>query len=169
MVTPLQHELDTATHLARAAGDATMAFYGTTRSETKAGGSPVTAADHAANDVIVAGLRDAFPDDAILSEESRDDRSRLDTRRVWIVDPLDGTKEFLARNGEFSIMIGLVVDGEPVLGAVYRPHATSSTGPRRGRARGSSGVGRRRSGWSRRRRRRGRSGWWLPVALGAAH
>ncbi|MEJ2219002.1 MAG: 3'(2'),5'-bisphosphate nucleotidase CysQ, partial [Gemmatimonadota bacterium] len=59
--------------------------------------------------------------DATLSEESKDDLARLAARRVWIVDPLDGTKEFLSRNGEFSVMIGLVVDAEPVLGVVYRP------------------------------------------------
>jgi 3'(2'), 5'-bisphosphate nucleotidase len=114
-------ELDAAVRLAREAGGAAMAFYGRARAETKSGGSPVTEADHAANDVIVAGLRAAFPGDSILSEESRDDRSRLESRRVWIVDPLDGTKEFLAENGEFSIMIGLVEAGEPVLGVVYRP------------------------------------------------
>lgn len=117
----LERELNVAVRLAREAGAAALEHYGTLASEEKEGGSPVTAADHAANRVIVAGLREAFPDDAILSEESRDDRTRLDARRVWIVDPLDGTKEFLARNGEFSIMIGLVRDGEPVLGVVYLP------------------------------------------------
>ncbi len=114
-------EMQTAVPLARRAADAALRFYGTATADIKEGGSPVTDADRAANRVIVDGLRDAFPDDAILSEESRDDRSRLDARRVWIVDPLDGTKEFLAQNGEFAIMIGLVVDGDPVLGVVYRP------------------------------------------------
>lgn len=128
------HELDEVSRLAREAGRAAMAFYGRASAEIKSGGSPVTEADHAANGVIVPGLREAFPGDAILSEESRDDRSRLDAHRVWIVDPLDGTKEFLAENGEFSIMIGLVEDGEPVLGVVYRPEgdvlyrAASGTG-----------------------------------------
>jgi 3'(2'), 5'-bisphosphate nucleotidase len=117
----LTRELELATGLARAAGVAAMAHYGTTEAETKAGGSPVTAADHASNDVILDGLRRAFPQDAILSEESKDDPARLAARRVWIVDPLDGTKEFLSRNGEFSVMIGLVVEGEAVLGVVYRP------------------------------------------------
>ena len=117
----LDNELELAVSLARDAGRAALAYYGEATVELKDGGSPVTEADHAANGVIVAGIRDAFPDDAILSEESRDDRSRLDARRVWIVDPLDGTKEFLAQNGEFSVMIGLVVDDEPVLGVVYRP------------------------------------------------
>ncbi|HET8655862.1 MAG TPA: 3'(2'),5'-bisphosphate nucleotidase CysQ [Longimicrobiaceae bacterium] len=117
----LQHRYDVALRAARAAGAAAMSFYGTATSIAKADASPVTQADHAANDVIVARLREAFPDDAILSEESRDSAERLGARRVWIVDPLDGTKEFLAQNGEFSIMIGLVEDGEPVLGVVYLP------------------------------------------------
>jgi 3'(2'), 5'-bisphosphate nucleotidase len=117
----MRAELELARELARAAGGAVLAHYGTTTSQAKVGGSPVTAADHAANAVITAGLRRRFPDDAILSEESRDDRSRLGAERLWIVDPLDGTKEFLAQNGEFSIMIGLAVGGEPVLGVVYLP------------------------------------------------
>ena len=63
----------------------------------------------------------ALPGDGILAEESKDDLSRLGRRRVWIVDPLDGTAEFIAHNGEFVVMIGLVVDGEPVVGVVYQP------------------------------------------------
>ena len=62
-----------------------------------------------------------FPDDGILSEESKDDLSRLTKERVWIVDPLDGTKEFIARNGEFSIMIGLAIGGRPKLGVIMHP------------------------------------------------
>lgn len=116
----LSKELVVARDLARAAGRAAMRFYGATDADyTK--GSPVTEADHAANRVIVEGLRQAFPLDAILSEESRDSADRLVADRVWIVDPLDGTKEFLAQNGEFSIMIGLAVRGEAALGVVYRP------------------------------------------------
>ena len=116
-----ERELETARRAAREAGAAAMSFYGLTEWVAKADQSPVTAADHASNDRITAALRAAFPDDAILSEESADPEERLGARRVWIVDPLDGTKEFLARNGEFSILIGLVVDGEPVLGVVYLP------------------------------------------------
>ena len=117
----MTRELKTAERLARSAGAAAMQHYGTATSAAKADDSPVTAADHAANRVIVQGLREAFPEDAILSEESRDSEDRLGADRVWIVDPLDGTKEFLAQNGEFSIMIGFVVDGEPVVGVVYLP------------------------------------------------
>lgn len=113
--------LDLVCDLARRAGAAAMGHYGTAEGRTKEGGGPVTAADHAANRVILRGLGEAFPGAAVLSEESRDDRSRLGADRVWIVDPLDGTREFLAENGEFSVMIGLAEAGEAVLGVVYRP------------------------------------------------
>jgi 3'(2'), 5'-bisphosphate nucleotidase len=58
-----------------------------------------------------------------LSEESKDDLARLGRERVWIIDPLDGTKEFIARNGEFSIMIGLAIRGRPALGVVMQPES----------------------------------------------
>lgn len=121
MPQPFAIELDIASRLARLAGEAAMRFYLTATAERGTESSPVTAADRAANQLIVEGLRVEFPDDAILSEELADSGERLGARRLWIVDPLDGTKEFLARNGEFSIMIGLAVDGEAVLGVVYLP------------------------------------------------
>jgi 3'(2'), 5'-bisphosphate nucleotidase len=114
-------ELETAERLAREGGAAAMEFYGLATSQAKAGESPVTEADHAANRVITSGLATTFPADAILSEETRDSRARLDAERLWVVDPLDGTKEFLAQNGEFSIMIGLAIGGRAVLGVVYCP------------------------------------------------
>lgn len=120
------HELETAGRLAREAGRAAFAFYGAVVAEWNEAGSPVTAADRASNELIVAGLREAFPADAILSEELEDDTRRFEHERVWIVDPLDGTKEFLAQNGEFAVMIGLAVRGEAVLGAVHLP-ATDTT------------------------------------------
>jgi len=114
-------EQEYAEAIALAAGAAAMRHYGRIEAVTKRDASPVTAADHAANAVIVKALADRFPGDSVLSEESKDSGERLDARRVWIVDPLDGTKEFLAQNGEFSIMIGLAVEGEPVVGVVYLP------------------------------------------------
>jgi 3'(2'), 5'-bisphosphate nucleotidase len=117
-------ELSLAADLVRSAGGAAMRLYGRARVEEKegAGGpSPVTDADHAANAVLVEGLRASFPQDAILSEESRDSLERQDSERVWIIDPLDGTKEFLAQNGEFAVMLGLAIGGKAVLGAVYLP------------------------------------------------
>jgi 3'(2'), 5'-bisphosphate nucleotidase len=117
----LNEELEAASYLARMAGRAAMSFYGHAIADTKDGGSPVTAADRLANQIIVEGLQVRFPDDAILSEESRDNPERLNKWRVWVVDPLDGTREFLAGVPEFSVMIGLAIAGEAVLGAVYNP------------------------------------------------
>jgi 3'(2'), 5'-bisphosphate nucleotidase len=82
---------------------------------------PVTATDRAANELIVAGIRSEFPDDGILAEESVDTEHRLSKRRVWMVDPLDGTSGFIARDGDFAVQIGLAVEGESVLGVVYQP------------------------------------------------
>lgn len=113
--------LGVAERAARAGGEAALRYYGTAVAWEKENRSPVTAADMAANRAIAAILRAEFPDDAVLSEESADSAERLSRRVVWIVDPLDGTKEFLARNGEFSIMIGVAEAGTPVLGVVYLP------------------------------------------------
>ncbi len=82
---------------------------------------PVTAADRAVNAFLVEKLSAAFPDIGILAEESKDDLSRLEKDAIWCIDPLDGTKEFIARNGEFSIMVGLAIDELAVLGVVYQP------------------------------------------------
>ena len=118
----LQHELDIAVHLAHQAGQAIMDLYQTGLTvDRKARNEPVTAADHAADDLIIAGLRASFPDDGLLTEESDDDLSRLDKERVWIVDPLDGTTEFITETGEFAVQIALAVRGQPVLGVVYQP------------------------------------------------
>jgi 3'(2'), 5'-bisphosphate nucleotidase len=82
---------------------------------------PVTIGDEKSNALIVAGLRAAFPDDGIVAEESPDLSDATRKARCWYVDPLDGTKEFIAKNGEFSVMIGLAVDGESRLGVVLAP------------------------------------------------
>jgi len=111
--------------LAHKAGEAILDVYssadfGTTYKEE---GSPLTLADRAANEIIVAGLRAITPDIPVLSEESKaapyEERKAWD--RLWIVDPLDGTKEFIKRNGEFTVNIALVEDGSPILGVVYAP------------------------------------------------
>jgi len=116
-------ELDAAISLARAAGAAALEHYGgplkiVHKSENE---DPVTQADHAANDVIVAGLEREFPADGLLSEETLDTVRRLSISRVWMVDPLDGTKGFIEGNGDFAVQIGLVEEGTPVLGVVYQP------------------------------------------------
>jgi 3'(2'),5'-bisphosphate nucleotidase len=118
-------ELDVAERAARAGATAILSFYRRdgVRIEIKPDQSPVTEADLAANQAIISLLRAAFPDDAILSEELPDDRSRLGQRRVWIVDPLDGTRDFIARTDHFCTHVGLAVDGVAVVGAVLQPVA----------------------------------------------
>ncbi len=118
----LQRELDVAIRLARQAGDLIMGFYQTGLAvDHKEGDEPVTAADRVADDLIAAGLRDAFSGDGLLTEESADDFLRLEKERVWIVDPLDGTTEFITETGEFAVQIALTLRGQPVLGVVYQP------------------------------------------------
>jgi myo-inositol-1(or 4)-monophosphatase len=90
-------------------------------SAEKAPDHPVTHADLEANAAIEDELRRAFPKDYLLSEESADDPARHAAERVWIVDPLDGTKEFIARIPEYAVSIALVVAGEPRVGVVYSP------------------------------------------------
>ncbi len=118
----LTTEIEFAAKVAREAATIVNTFYvGSSEVRYKSDDEPVTEADRSANQHILARIQAMFPDDGILSEESKDDLSRLNKARVWIVDPLDGTKEFIARNGEFSIMIGLAIEGRPVLGVVMQP------------------------------------------------
>jgi 3'(2'), 5'-bisphosphate nucleotidase len=89
----------------------------------KADNSPLTQADLAANDIITSGVRKLVPELPVISEESAainfEERKKWD--RYWLVDPLDGTREFIKRNGEFSVNIALIEDHQPVLGVVYAP------------------------------------------------
>jgi myo-inositol-1(or 4)-monophosphatase len=87
----------------------------------KSAEQPLTEADLESNRIIRTAIKTAFPDDGWLSEEDPDDAGRLQKSRVWIVDPLDGTKEFINKNPEFALSIGLVEDGVPVLGVVANP------------------------------------------------
>ena len=89
--------------------------------EYKEDESPVTEADKKANDIIVERLKDIFPRYAMLAEESKEDRRRLRSEWCWIVDPLDGTKEFIKKNGEFTVNIALAHNGKSVLGVIYIP------------------------------------------------
>jgi len=128
----LSHEMEIAVAAARAAGAAVMRLYGSREFVSKADDSPVTAADRISNETIVEHLADSFPGDTILSEESRSGWVHQPVGRVWIVDPLDGTREFITGNGEFAVMIGLAINGEPVLGAVFAPAAGALYGAVRG-------------------------------------
>ena len=115
-------ELEAARNLAIGAGHILMNYYQRSiQIDWKAPGDPVTAADREANNFIVTNLKHEFPDHAILSEEESDDPIRLERSHVWMVDPMDGTREFIAHRGEFAVMLGLVVEGVPVVGAVYQP------------------------------------------------
>lgn len=117
-----EREVRVAVELARAAGAAALEFYGRPlRIERKVADEPVTQADRVANELIVGGLHEAFPDDGILAEESIDTERRLTRERVWMVDPLDGTKGFIAGSGDFAVQIGLAVGGRSVVGVVYQP------------------------------------------------
>ena len=112
--------LTLAADLARRAGDAILAIrergFETLR---KHDASPVTEADHAAEALIVAGLRAATPGIPVIAEEEVAAGVRHDIgREYWLVDPLDGTREFAALRDEFTVNIGLVRDGRAVLGAV---------------------------------------------------
>lgn len=104
------------------AGDKIMEVYNSPDFEikTKSDESPVTEADEAADAIISAGLRAAFPDVALVTEEQADSHGQ-DVSTFLIVDPLDGTKEFINRRGDFTVNIAYVLDGSPVRGIVYAP------------------------------------------------
>ncbi|MFL5164910.1 MAG: 3'(2'),5'-bisphosphate nucleotidase CysQ [Microvirga sp.] len=93
----------------------------TARVWSKHGGSPVTEADVAVDSFLKVRLIEALPDAAWLSEETTDDPARLSAPRLWIVDPIDGTRAFLSGHPDWSIAIALLVVGEPVLGIVHAP------------------------------------------------
>ena len=119
-------EIEIATELGRAAGAILLAHYNSPfLVEQKVNAllemEEVTAADREANDLIVRRLANEFPGDGILAEESVDTDERLNKERVWLIDPMDGTKNFVQRDGDFAVQIGLAVGGEAVLGVVYQP------------------------------------------------
>ncbi len=123
-------ELDTLTHsvvrIAQEAGEKIMAVYNSTdfSIEHKDDNSPLTAADLASHHHIVAALGKLSPQFPVLSEENASElpfAERSQWQTYWLVDPLDGTREFIKRNGEFSVLIALVHDNVPILGVVHAP------------------------------------------------
>lgn len=114
--------MQTLRQLALEAGDKIMEIYHADDFDvrSKSDDSPVTEADEAADALISAGLRAAFPDIALVTEEQSDTHN-LDVRDFLIVDPLDGTKEFIHRRGDFTVNIALVENGVPTRGVVYAP------------------------------------------------
>lgn len=122
----LGKELEAAKELALKAGKEILKIYGSDfevseKVDDNSYKSPLTEADLRANDIIVQGLRSSFPEYSILTEEEKDNKERLSNEFVWIIDPLDGTKEFIKRNGEFTVNIALVNKARPVLGVIYVP------------------------------------------------
>jgi myo-inositol-1(or 4)-monophosphatase len=130
---PYRRELEVALATAREAGAILHRYYtiGTEHWE-KSKDNPLTLADLESDRTIRARLGAAFPADAILSEETVDDRARLERERVWIVDPMDGTKEFTRKIPEFGVSIALVEAGEPVVGVILNPAAGSTVWASRG-------------------------------------
>ena len=128
MRSSLAHDLQYAVDLARGAGKIILGHYGKverlTKTHAAAKEEAVTEADRASQRFIVAGLRRRFPDDGVVGEESETGQSITfeapDPRgRVWVIDPIDGTNNFIAGLGFFAVCVGLMERGEPVLGVVY--------------------------------------------------
>jgi 3'(2'), 5'-bisphosphate nucleotidase len=117
----MQKELDVAKTLAVRAGAILLKHYSAPAVHWKGRDNPVTEADRAASAFLVEELKRLFPEDGILCEEEPDDAQRLSKSRVWIIDPMDGTKEFIDHRDEFAVMVGLAVHGIPSLGVVYQP------------------------------------------------
>lgn len=114
----LPHVIQTA----QAAGKAIMGYYQAAYEvKDKSPDNPVTDADLASDQLLKEGLMKLLPEAGWLSEETRDNPDRLNKKYVWVVDPLDGTKEFVLGIPEFSVAIGLVENGQPILAVVYNP------------------------------------------------
>jgi myo-inositol-1(or 4)-monophosphatase len=118
----MQHELAILSGAMQRAGHAAlrMAAEGF-ETFTKQDHSPVTSADLAVNDILRDSLLDAFPEDGWLSEETPDHSERLDKKRVWIVDPIDGTRSFVRRLPEFCLSVALIENGVPMVAAIFNP------------------------------------------------
>ena len=122
MTDRLARELAVALELAREAGAEVVRLRtGNLCVEMKPGDEPVTIADRRASELILAGLARAFPEDPIISEEAAPPPGALAAPRLWFIDPIDGTKDFIRGSDGFAVMIGLVEAGRPVLGVVYQP------------------------------------------------
>lgn len=119
----LSKELEVALNAAYSVRDVVLEIYNSSNFgvEIKEDNSPVTKADKAADEIIRKILSEAFPLYGMLTEETVDNKERLKKDYVWIVDPIDGTKDFIAKNGEFTVNIGLSYKHEAVLGIIYIP------------------------------------------------
>jgi 3'(2'), 5'-bisphosphate nucleotidase len=118
------HYLESVVALTREAGKRILDIYGTDfLVDIKGDDSPLTQADLAAHESLVRGLATLHPTHPVISEESTAVSPEIRTawKSCWMIDPLDGTKEFIKRNGEFTVNVALIFDGLPVLGVVYAP------------------------------------------------
>lgn len=123
MATTWDRELEVALAAAQAAAQGVREIGDRSRaSEEKADGKgPLTEADLASNRILIERLTEAFPEDGLLSEETVDSPARLGKRRVWIIDPIDGTREFTEGVPEYVVSVGLAVDGRPQVGVLVNP------------------------------------------------
>ena len=113
-------EFEVALNAAKKAGEEIMKIYKSDfSSKIKEDNSPITLADLKSNKIIKEILSKTGHE--ILSEEDKDDKERIEKKRIWVIDPLDGTTDFIKRTGEFTVMIGLVEEKKPILGVIYWP------------------------------------------------
>jgi 3'-phosphoadenosine 5'-phosphosulfate (PAPS) 3'-phosphatase len=117
----LTRETSVALAAAREAGAMALSLQGGVSTRLKDDGSPVSDADLAADAILRAHLTSQFPEDAILSEEAVDDPHRLQASRLWIIDPIDGTSDYLKGRPDWAVQIALAIDGRLVLGVVAVP------------------------------------------------
>ena len=120
-----QNNMDSLLQLTKKASDAIMEIYDSESAvvEYKSDNSPLTQADKASHEIIVNGLKDLFPDIPVVSEEGNEQENQEIIKRpmFWLVDPIDGTRDFVNRTGEFCIAIGLIENNKPIFGFVVAP------------------------------------------------
>lgn len=118
----MKNELKSAINTAKEAGSIIMQYYKSKYEiRDKSYHNPVTTADHASDTFLKETLTKQYPEYGWLSEETVDSKERLNYERTWVVDPLDGTKEFIEGVDHFVVSVGLVENGEPIIGVLYNP------------------------------------------------
>lgn len=118
----MKNEFNAGVEAAKVAGEIIMGYYHDSYEiQEKGYHNPVTTADHEADKYLRETLTAAFPEYGWLSEETVDSKDRLNSKRCWVVDPLDGTKEFIEGVPQFVVSVALVEDGSPIIGILYNP------------------------------------------------
>lgn len=136
-----EHDLELVERVVREAGAIAREIAARDfKTKAKSDGSPVTEADLAVNAYLIEHLRQARPDYAWLSEENEDDHSRLSAKRVFVVDPIDGTLAFVKRHPHFTVCVAVVEDGQPITAAVYNPMTEESFAAAKGQGAFLNGV-----------------------------